>query len=172
MDFEFRQAHQSEREVVFSLLKGAAQSLQSKNIDQWTFWNNPPKEKIEWIEEGFTNHEFYFITHSEEIIGMFRLLNQDLLYWGEEEKNAKYIHSLVIKDEYSGNQIGKKVVERICHNAVNQGIFILRLDCNAANDKLCKYYENQEFVLVRQKRMPHSLNNLYQKNLKPVYETK
>ncbi len=166
MDIECRQANKNEQEEAFILLKEAAQMLQSKNIDQWKFWLNPPIEKIEWIKEGFTKNEFYFITISEEIIGMFRLLNQDLLYWGEEKEKAVYIHSLVIKAKFSGNQIGVKVMDKIISHTTNQGIFLLRLDCNSANKKLCQYYENQGFTKVRQKYMPHSINNLYQKNLR------
>lgn len=165
MNFEFRQACQNEQEVAFILLKEAAQTLQSKKIDQWKFWLNPSTEKTKWIKEGFAKKEFYFITVSDEIIGMFRLLDKDPLYWGEAKAKAKYIHSLVIRTKYSGNQIGKKVLDKIMLQTINQGIFLLRLDCNAANEKLCNYYESQGFIKVRQKCMPHSINNLYQKKL-------
>jgi len=71
----------------------------------------------------------------------------------------------VIKTAYAGNKIGERVIERIGKNAVSENVFILRLDCNAANAKLCKYYENQGFVKIRQKLTPDTLNNLYEKRL-------
>ena len=165
MNIKFHLAKQSEMKIALDLLRCAALSLKSKKIDQWSFWLNPTTDKIEWIQEGFERKEFYFITDSEQLLGMIRLQDADLLYWGKRDDQAKYIHSLVIKEEFAGNQIGKRVIEQIIQDTINQGVFILRLDCNASNDKLCKYYENLGFVKVGQKQMPHSLNNLYQKEL-------
>ena len=165
MDFELKQASLNELDEALDMLKEAAKSLQSRKINQWEFWLNPPKEKINWVKEGFLNREFYFITQSAEVVGMLRLLDKDHLYWGEELEEAKYIHSLVIKEKYAGKKIGEKVIEIISENALKNSIHILRLDCNAANSKLCNYYEKQGFVKVREKRMPHSLNNLYEKRL-------
>lgn len=165
MNFTFRQAQIDETKTALALLKSAAKTLQSKNIDQWTFWLDPTHEKIKWIEDGFANNEFFFIVSNEQIIGMFRLLNNDSLYWGTQNDNARYIHSLVIDEKFSGNQIGKSVVDKITLDTINNGIFILRLDCNASNDKLCQYYEKQGFTKVGEIQMPHSLNNLYEKQL-------
>ena len=165
MNFKFRQAHQNDLNEALNMLKEAATNLKSKEIEQWDFWLNPTQEKITWIREGFENNEFYFIIQNDITIGMFRLLDEDMLYWGKEQEKATYIHSLVVKPEFSGNRIGEKIIEKLGENAKNERIYILRLDCNAANKKLCHYYEKQGFVKVREKQMPHSLNNLYEKRL-------
>lgn len=165
MDFEFRRAIESELGEALLMLKNTAISLQGKKVNQWEFWLNPSDEKIDWIKEGFRRNEFYFITLPKEIIGMFRLLDEDLLYWGKETEKAKYIHSLVIKEKYSGNKLGEKVIEELSKKTMKEGVYTLRLDCNSGNQKLCKYYEYQGFIKMRQKQMPDSLNNLYQKRL-------
>lgn len=99
MNFEFRQAEASEIEEALIILREAAKSLQSKKINQWAFWLTPSEGKINWIKEGFLNKEFYFIIHNNEILGMFRLLDKDELYWGKEVETAKYIHSFVIREK-------------------------------------------------------------------------
>lgn len=165
MNFEFRQANITDIDEALAMLEEAAKSLQSKKVDQWDFWIKPSAEKINWIKEGFQKRQFYFITLYDKTIGMFRLMDEDFLYWGKELEKAKYIHSLVIKEKYSGNKIGEQVIEKLSENAIKENIYILRLDCNSANEKLCKYYEKQGFSKVREKLMPHSLNNLYEKRL-------
>ncbi len=166
MDLIFKQAQQSELQHIFLLLKSAALRLQNNNVNQWGFWLNPNEDKIKWIEEGLSNNEFFFIESKHTTIGMFRLSYKDLLYWGEQKDEANYIHSLVIKEEFSGSQIGKKVIDQIIKNSIKKGIYTLRLDCNALNKKLCKYYESQGFVKVGEIQMPHSLNTLFEKSLK------
>ncbi len=165
MSFTLKKGDADEIKAALALLKSAAQTLQAKNIDQWSVWLEPTHEKIKWVEEGFANNEFFFIINDKQTIGMFRLLNNDPLYWGAQNDNARYIHSFVIDEKFSGNQIGKCVLDKIATDAMNYGIYILRLDCNASNPKLCNYYEKQGFKKVGEIQTPHSLNNLYQKQL-------
>lgn len=162
MNFSIHPAENDQIQIVFDLLKSAAQNLQSKKINQWSYWLNPPKEKIDWVKNGFANKEFYFIEVDSEIAGMFRLLENDELYWGKQEEEARYIHSLVIKKEFSGMRIGEKVIEKVIADMKQNQLFLLRLDCDASNLGLCSYYEKQGFRKVGEKQMPYSLNNLYE----------
>jgi GNAT superfamily N-acetyltransferase len=162
MQFTTRLATPAEIDTALFLLKSAAENLEEKGIDQWGIWLNPPVEKIKWVEDGFSNCEFYFIIIETRIAGMYRLLNEDELYWGIQELNARYVHSLVVLKEFSGQQIGIRVLEQLIAEARTDGIPVFRLDCNAANTVLCQYYEKLGFVKVGEKQMPHSLNNLYE----------
>lgn len=57
-------------------------------IDHWQYWKNPPQEKVSWVEEGIKNREFFFIDDRDKnSIGMVRMLNEDLLYWGKQKIN-------------------------------------------------------------------------------------
>ncbi|GAB1309213.1 GNAT family N-acetyltransferase [Urechidicola sp. KH5] len=150
---------------VLELLKKSAQRLKDNNIQQWDYWLNPPQEKIDWIQEGIANKEFFFFYQSEELFGMYRLLYEDILYWGHQEKKAGYIHSLVVKPVFSGKGIGSQVMQHIEHELIQQDIHLLRLDCVANNKRLCKYYEQLGFMKVGEVQMPLSFNNLYEKQL-------
>jgi ribosomal protein S18 acetylase RimI-like enzyme len=114
------------------------------NIDHWQYWKNPPLEKVKWIEVGLRNKEFYFIKNTDaSIIGMVRVLKEDLLYWGKQEENSLYIHSLVVKDNSGNKGIGKVILEQIKNDAKNKGYKYIRLDADSKNPKLCYYYEKQ-----------------------------
>jgi len=165
MNISFQKATISQTPLAFELLKKAALRLKSKQIDQWQYWLNPPVEKVEWINEGFKNEEFFFIKDASTIIGMFRLMKEDLIYWSEQASPAIYLHSLVIIDEYTGFQIGRKILEDVIKEAQQSGVPFFRLDCNAINSQLCSYYESFGFVKVGEVQMFHSLNNLYEINL-------
>jgi ribosomal protein S18 acetylase RimI-like enzyme len=165
MNFSIKPASVHQIPIALDLLKTAAQNLHSRKINQWSYWLNPPQEKMDWVKEGFQNKEFYFIYVDTHLAGMFRLLENDELYWGKQQEKARYIHSLVIKKEFSGMQIGKKVIEQVKNEMKQNQIFILRLDCDSTNNELCSYYEKQGFIKVGEKEMPLSVNNLYEKKI-------
>lgn len=166
MKFIFRKAQKEEVNKALNLLYLAAQRLKEKGVNQWRFWLNPSQEKINWVEEGFTNQEFYFVQNQDqEIFAMFRLMPKDELYWGKQEKNAFYIHSLAVDPVFAGKQIGQQIIWQIETELIEKGVFTLRLDCNSASLSLCQYYEKLGFRKVGEKQMPDSLNNLYEKEL-------
>ncbi|NER17563.1 GNAT family N-acetyltransferase [Spongiivirga citrea] len=167
MNIQFSQIEITEKKIVLDLFKEAALKIEKMNIDHWQYWKNPPKEKIEWIQEGIKNKEFYFIKNTDSTtIGMVRILKEDLLYWGKQKEKSLYIHSLVVKDNNENKGIGKIILEQIKNDAKNKGYKYLRLDADSKNSKLCYYYEKQGFEKVGIKELPLSINNLYQKELK------
>lgn len=162
---EFIQATKTDLKTILTLLKKASIALENKNIHQWKYWQNPPKDKVKWLEDGILNNEFFFVHQQSQLIGMFRLLFNDELYWGKQKEIAGYIHSLVIKTEFKGQQFGSKIVFAIEKQLKLKGIQLVRLDCVANNHRLCSYYEKIGFEKVGEVQMPFSLNNLYQKKL-------
>lgn len=166
MNFNLRKAKSEETNIAFDLLKLAAKTLAKKNVEQWQYWNNPPVEKIKWIEEGFSKGEFFIIENDgEEIMGMVRILEKDLFYWGERNDKALYVHSLVIHQDFSGNKLGNRVLKKIENDAKENKFDLLRLDCDSTNTKLCEYYTKQGFLIVGNKKLPFSTNNLFQKKI-------
>lgn len=165
MKIEFIRALSSELEEALFFFKLASQSLSKKNIGQWSYWIDPPEEKISWVKEGFDNGEFYFVYDQEgNKIAMFRLLEMDTLYWDNKgiEKNTRYIHSLVVHPSYSGQGVGKcvmlKIIDQLKHNKIKK----LRLDCDGSNPRLCGYYEDYGFIKVGEKTTKYAVNNLYE----------
>lgn len=166
MTFNLIQANTTEIQKAFGLLQSASKTLEKKNIKQWNYWQNPPLEKVKWVEEGFENNEFYFIENeANELMGMVRIMDEDVNYWGVMNDKAKYIHSLVIDQKFSGNHLGTEVVKKVATDAKNDDCDYLRLDCDASNRELCSYYEKQGFIKVGQKQLPLGVYNLYQKQL-------
>src|SRR5690606_30412107 len=142
MNIRFKQVESKDKSKVLQLFKNAAERISKMNIDHWQYWINPPVEKIRWVEEGIDNDEFFFIQTVEgENIGMVRIMDEDILYWGKQKEKAKYIHSLVITDRYNGKGIGTKIIQQIENNAKEVNSRYLRLDADAKNPKLCSYYE-------------------------------
>ncbi|MFS4455115.1 GNAT family N-acetyltransferase [Maribacter sp. 2304DJ31-5] len=167
MNITFNQIKNHEKKTVLALFKETAEKINKMNIDHWQYWKNPPIEKIKWVEEGIEKNEFFFIeTLNKENLGMVRILNEDILYWGKQEHKAKYIHSLVVKEKYNGKGFGIKIIQEIENNAKEDNCEYLRLDADSKNPKLCNYYEKMGFKKVGTKKLPLSIYNLYQKELK------
>ncbi len=167
MEFTFKQIGVEEIDGVLDLFKTTAEKIDKMNIDHWQYWKNPPIEKVKWIEEGILNKEFYFINNSNlGNLGMIRIMNEDLLYWGRQDEKAKYIHSFVIKERHNGKGFGGEIIKSIENRAKEANCKYLRLDADSTNLKLCGYYENMGFKKVGEKELPLSVYNLYEKELK------
>ena len=118
------------------------------------------------MTEGFRKGAFYFLEHNEwGTIGMVRIQEEDELYWGKQEETALYIHSLIVRSSFSGKRIGVQVIDRLLRMAAHRKILWLRLDCNASNPRLCKYYEDQNFKQVGIKKFEDFSCNLYQRKV-------
>ena len=166
MNLVFRKAEVLEIDTALTLLKQAAQTLAQKGLKQWAYWTTPPQEKVDWVKAGFANGEFYFVENeAKQVMAMFRLLNEDTLYWGQMVEEARYIHSLVVHKDFTGNKLGQRIVAELEKQTVAEGVNLLRLDCDATNAQLCKYYINQGFIQVGVKDLLLGKYNLYEKAL-------
>jgi ribosomal protein S18 acetylase RimI-like enzyme len=169
MEIEFLKADQNEINDALDLFKMASHAIRKKNQSQWAYWENPPKEKLVWVREGFEKGEFYFVTvENVPKVAMFRLMKEDTLYWESRglEENKRYIHSFVVRESHSGKGIGKLVLNRIVKELESEQIDALRLDCDGNNEGLCNYYESRGFQCVGFKKTPYSVNKLYEMKLK------
>lgn len=151
-----------------NLFASTSALLKSKGLSQWSYWADPPVEKIQWVKDGFEKGEFYFVYGDQnDWLGIFRLLEVDTIYWDEKglENGVRYVHSLVVTPDYSGRGIGALILQNLIINLENQGVEKLRLDCDASNSHLCSYYEAQGFRKVGKKETAYSINNLYEMTL-------
>jgi RimJ/RimL family protein N-acetyltransferase len=170
MVLKLKKAKVQDMDMALELFRKTSLSLKARNLSQWSYWSNPPMEKIQWVRDGFQRGEFFFVCdESDDFLGMFRLLPVDELYWDEKgrEPNVRYVHSLVIATGHSGKGIGALILKKIIENLRNEGIESLRLDCDSSNSRLCQYYEDQGFKKVGTKVTPYSVNNLYEMDLNP-----
>jgi len=168
MKLIFKPAENHEIKDALSFFKSASQMLKKKKLSQWQYWDDPPEDKIAWIQEGFDKGEFFFVYASgTEKIAMFRLLETDTLYWEEKglEKNTRYVHSLVVSKNASGKGIGKTILQELINGFKKSEIKKFRLDCDASNKRLCQYYEGFGFKKVGVKQTQYASNNLYEMRL-------
>ena len=165
MNIKFRKAKIDELDHALELFKLASLSLGEKKVNQWNYWSKPPEEKIAWVKEGFENGEFFFVQNENGVkVAMFRLLQNDRLYWDKKglENNTRYVHSLVVRPSFSGMGIGKAIMQNIIEKIKSEGVKTFRLDCDGSNPKLCAYYESFGFKKVGEKETKYALNNLYE----------
>ncbi len=166
MDIHLILAQKAEIDIALSLFKSAAESIAKKNIDHWQYWKKPTVDNIAWVQEGFDSKQFYFIKNAlGETVGMLRIMEEDLSYWGAKNDQAKYIHSLVVLEQYKGLRIGNNVLQIVEQEAVKHEYNYLRLDCLDSNPGLCQYYENYGFTKVGTKHLPPASYSLYEKRL-------
>lgn len=164
--FSFRKVNTELLRHVLMLLSEASKNLSEKGVKQWDYWSNPPQDKIDWVTDGVEKGEFYFVENeTNEVMAMFRLQEQDLTYWGEQDREARYIHSLVVRPQFAGQKLGEQIVERIAQQVLEEEVKLLRLDCEARNPQLCAYYEKQGFKKVGEKGLPITTYNLYEREL-------
>jgi len=168
MNIKFSRATLSELEEALGFFKLASRSLSEKNVSQWSYWADPPSDKIEWVKQGFDKGEFFFVyNETGEKVAMFRLLKSDSLYWEEKglEDNVRYVHSLVVPPAFAGLGIGRAVMLKIIEGLKSEGIKKFRLDCDGSNPRLCNYYESYGFEKVGEKTTNYAINNLYELSL-------
>ncbi len=160
-----RQAEAHELTTTLALFKEAALKLQAKGINQWQHWREPTPQYIEWVQAGFDRNEYFFIEKSGALAGMFRLMYTDEEYWGEQTDSAGYVHSLVTKTGFEGQNIGATVLQTIEQDLRAKGIDYFRLDCKADNEHLCNYYTRQGFQPIRKQVVTHYTVQLFEKKL-------
>ena len=69
----------SQIQMAFDLLKYASQKLERKEVQQWRYWQNPPREKVDWVHQVFEAKKFNWIRNEQnETLGMVRILQKDL----------------------------------------------------------------------------------------------
>ena len=155
----------SDMDLALELFRQTSLALKARNLSQWSYWTNPPEERLQWVREGFQQGEFFYVYDEEDtFVGMFRLLKVDELYWDSKgrDPDARYVHSLVIAPEQKGRGVGALILKNIIGILKKEGAQWLRLDCDSSNSRLCRYYEDQGFVQVGEKVTPYSVNNLYE----------
>ena len=165
MDITIRQANANEVATALALFEEAALILREKGTAQWQHWINPTPAYVNRVQKGFDDNVFFFVEKSGELAGMFRLMDSDEEYWGEQTEAAVYLHSFLTRPAFKGQEIGATVIKLIEARLHEQGIPYFRLDCIARNEALCNYYMRQGFVPIRKKEMPHYEVQLFEKKL-------
>jgi ribosomal protein S18 acetylase RimI-like enzyme len=96
---------------------------------------------------------------------MYRLQDQDELFWGRRDDKAGYIHSFTTRREHHNQGIGRRILEDIETALKAEKKEYLRLDCGRDNPGLRAYYERYGFQNAGEIRVEGETLNLYEKAL-------
>jgi ribosomal protein S18 acetylase RimI-like enzyme len=166
MNLIFRKANNDEFSTILNLYQTTAQWFLSQNINQWQQWLEPSEDLFDWLKEGIKKEEFWFSENeNHEIAGMFRLLYEDEDYWGKQELEAGYVHSLITLRQFTGKNVGEKMLQFVENELIRKNIFLFRLDCVGSNERLCNYYISKGFTPVFEKQMKYTVNRFFEKKL-------
>ena len=135
--------------VISEILEETQGWLNAKGIGQWPFAFTP-----EWIRLCLEKREFFLARLDQVAVGLFRLLESDPTFWGENSGDAMYLHSLTVRRGWKGRGIGRCLIGWAEEYAARHHRLYLRLDCMAENAALCRYYEQAGFVDCGIKEMP------------------
>jgi ribosomal protein S18 acetylase RimI-like enzyme len=113
--------------------------LWARGIRQW----QPGTFPIKWVEDAIARGEVYVACESGAVIGAVMLQDADPDTWGEASlvDPAGYIHGLRVRRSVAGRGVGRALIAWAERELMARGKRIARLDCWAANDALCAYYE-------------------------------
>jgi GNAT superfamily N-acetyltransferase len=85
-------------------------------------------------------------TEAGRSVGAFRLAWSDPEVWPNDDGDAGYVHGLIIRNDVRGQGVGARMLAWAAELIRAKTRRWLRLDCDASNPKLCRYYEGQGFV--------------------------
>lgn len=112
----------------------------------------------EWESGMFRDSRYYFAESIErgevhlafiggQMAGTLRLLLRDAVVWPEIiENDGVYVYNLAVGRKWSGQRLGRRMLEWAERRTSAMGRNYLRLDCFANNDFLRGYYEDAGFV--------------------------
>ncbi len=143
---EFIGATPQHAATVQGLLTSVQQWLSERRLIQWS-----KAFPAYWLQKQLEDGHFYLVQKESVPVATFRLLYEDLMFWGTPESSALYIHTLAVSRDAKGQQIGLRILDWVAAKARQENIAFVRLDCLADNPILVAYYANYGFEAVGKK---------------------
>ena len=143
-------------------------------LDEAAAWIIEQKLPSMWKPGGFSRQNFLEqISRVEVHIGLvdetpagtITLQWADLVFWGEQEPNAGYVHKLAVRPAHAGQKIGVEMLKWAESAARKAGKKFLRLNCLAEDRKIRDYYERAGFLYKGDVAGPRAKASLYEKSL-------
>jgi GNAT superfamily N-acetyltransferase len=156
-----RLARLDELATYTSFALSAQKWLQSKGLGQYV----PAAHEINApaICARVMSGKFYAVVDESATVAFFCLDSDHSQWWPVDGVPAMYLSGMVVDQREQGRGVGTFIIRWCTTQAVNRGCQFIRLDCHADNAWLCKYYEENGFVLVgRVEQYPGYYGCLYQ----------
>jgi GNAT superfamily N-acetyltransferase len=100
-----------------------------------------------WMLPRIERNELYLAFERSEAVGAFRILWEDVPFWGERETGESiYLHTFAVRRNRAGQGIGSAIIEQVAAMGRERGRHNVRLDCALSSTRLITFYERNGFV--------------------------
>lgn len=145
-----------QKEQALAILLESAVWLSEKGSSQWE--DVLDGKDRHGLSEAVDRGDVYFYYNNEkQLVGMFAAWKKpsawDCFLWKEtiEEKNAVYVHRIIIRPEYQGREYGSLLLKDI-KSFFKETTDEIRLDCLSENQNLNNFYLKNGFKNVNTKK--------------------
>ncbi len=143
MTVQLQKANPEDLKLALDILREAKEWTERDGAEvMWTEQDVSEEIIGQLIEDGV----FYFALVNGEPAGACTYQTRDPIYWPEiQDESTAFVHRLAVYRKFAGQGIGKAMIDLAKQRALEEGRKYLRLDCTAAREKLCHYYEKLGF---------------------------
>lgn len=134
-----RLAHEHDIQAIHALRESLAAWQISRGIVQWV----PGEVTLNQIETEVGRGEWNVLDRYEFVEAAVRVIDADPGIWTDDNREAGYIHGLMVARARAGEGLGRAVLREAEALIRKRGRRIIRLDCVATNLVLRQYYESQ-----------------------------
>ncbi len=127
-----------------NIIRETAQWLKTKGIKQWS--ENFPLSRLQ--AEVSDGELFVILDNSQKIIGTISLSHAKSEIWPDDKQTAIHLNRLAISREYSGRNLGSKIISWAKEYAQQKGATVLRLCCDKTNPFLPNFYQSCGFDCI------------------------
>ncbi|TLS35466.1 GNAT family N-acetyltransferase [Pseudalkalibacillus caeni] len=140
---------EKDMEAILTLLVQAADWLQSKNTDQWSYYLSDLDGNKAEVQESIEKKETYIVKEGSRVIATITLQRTpndwDMEIWDEEANDEKaiYVHRIVTDRAFAKQNLGDRLLDFAEDYARDNSFSLIRFDCLASNNGLNSYYQKR-----------------------------
>lgn len=138
---DIRPAQLEDVDPVLALLAEAAAWTTAMGFPNW-----PERFPSAVATKAVANGELFVAEADGAIVATLNLQWSDVVFWGEREPDAGYVHRLAVRRDHAGARLGATLLDWASQQVAAGGRLCLRVDATADNLPLCSYYEHLGFA--------------------------
>ncbi len=145
--WRFKPADSSQFLPILQLYRDCGQAMSVQGFHNWGDFY-PTETQIRF---DINNNNLYQLFDENQALISVAVLDElapdayQNIHWIYPDLRPFYLHRLAVAPQYWANGIGKIMVERIEHEALQLGGEVLRLDALQINTQLLRFYERQGY---------------------------
>ncbi len=132
----------SERDMALATFQDAARRQAHYGGAGWS-----AESLVATVDQALPRGELCVVRRDDGVVGAFVLQWKDELIWGERPDDAGYVHKLAVVQAAAGQGVGLEIQRWAEERVRAAGRLYLRLDCDADNVRLNRYYREAGFTL-------------------------